>query len=110
VKSTVQLATLDDVKTALAGGNVVSIGFVVYSSFEDIGSDGVMSMPAKGEQVLGGHAVCVVGYDDQKQSLIVRNSWGAGWADHGYFYMPYKFYTGKVGKQANVMEAWTASL
>lgn len=32
-----------------------------------------------------------VGYDDQKEMFIVRNSWGKGWGDHGYFYMPYAY-------------------
>ena len=50
-------------------------------------------MPAFGERVVGGHAVCAVGYDDAKQWFIVRNSWGASWGDHGYFYMPYDYLT-----------------
>ena len=43
------------------------------------------------EQLLGGHAVCIVGYNDNLAGgrFIVRNSWGTSWADRGYFYMPY---------------------
>jgi C1A family cysteine protease len=32
-----------------------------------------------------------VGYDDAKQVYIIRNSWGAGWGDKGYFYMSYAY-------------------
>ena len=35
-----------------------------------------MPMPQDDDEVLGGHAVCCVGYDDAKQVFIVRNSWG----------------------------------
>ena len=42
------------------------------------------------EAVLGGHAVLIVGYNDTTQRFIVRNSWGTGWGDKGYFYMPYQ--------------------
>jgi len=38
------------------------------------------------------HAVVAVGYgfDDKKQRyIIVRNSWGAGWGEHGYFRILY---------------------
>ena len=42
------------------------------------------------EQLLGGHAVCLVGYNDATQRFIVKNSWGTGWGDKGYFYMPYQ--------------------
>ena len=48
-------------------------------------------MPATGEKVVGGHAVCCVGYDDSKQLFIVRNSWGTGWGLKGYFMMPYTY-------------------
>jgi C1A family cysteine protease len=48
-------------------------------------------MPGKGEQLLGGHAVLAVGYDDTTQHFIVRNSWGADWGDQGYFTIPYAY-------------------
>jgi C1A family cysteine protease len=88
------------VKNAIAAGNPVTIGFDVYASFEDVWGDiphgqpgsGMMPMPNKAtEQLLGGHAVCIVGYDDTLNGgrFIVRNSWGTSWGDAGYFYMPY---------------------
>ena len=95
VKETVQLGSLDDVRAALAKGQTVAFGFLVYQSIGQVGRDGVMPMPAAGEQPVGGHAVLAVGYDDQKRQLIVRNSWGAGWGDKGYFYMPYDFAANK---------------
>lgn len=33
----------------------------------------------------GGHAVSIVGYSDADQAWIVRNSWGTGWGENGYF-------------------------
>jgi C1A family cysteine protease len=52
----------------------------------------MMPYPAAGEQLLGGHAVAVVGYNDNLNGgrFICRNSWGTGWGDRGYFYMPYQ--------------------
>ena len=44
------------------------------------------------EGAVGGHAVLAVGYDDdQSQRFIVRNSWGRGWGQKGYFTMPYPY-------------------
>jgi hypothetical protein len=37
----------------------------------------------------GGHAVVLVGYDDEKNVWIIKNSWGVGYGDNGYGYIPY---------------------
>lgn len=95
-----RLQTPDDMINCLAGGYPFVFGFTVYSSFDRIGADGNMPYPDfNSESVLGGHAVLAVGYDlsatayagGQGGSLIVRNSWGADWGDHGYFYMPVRY-------------------
>lgn len=81
------------VKAALAKGIPVVVGFVVYDSFmtSNVAYTGRMPYPdIKTENVVGAHAVCLVGYDDSKQIFIARNSWGTTWGDRGYFYMPYK--------------------
>ena len=54
---------------------------------------GVLSMPGPDEDVVGGHAVLAVGYDDATQTFLVRNSWGADWGQAGYFTMPYAYLT-----------------
>lgn len=36
-----------------------------------------------------GHAVVIIGYDDNTQSWIIRNSWGINWGDEGYGSVPY---------------------
>ena len=84
----------------------VIIGMDVYTGMEteEIAKTGKLTMPKRHEQVLGGHAVLVVGYQNQsalsrflpwkktdKGCLIVRNSWGPNWGDKGYFYMPYEY-------------------
>jgi C1A family cysteine protease len=43
------------------------------------------------ETDLGGHAMCCVGYDMEKQMFIVRNSWGTEWGDNGYCYFPFEY-------------------
>ena len=47
-------------------------------------------MPGPRESLLGGHAVVAVGYHNPSRRFVIRNSWGTGWGDHGYFYMPYE--------------------
>jgi C1A family cysteine protease len=86
--------TLAEIKEAIGlHGQPVLMGMEVFASFESeaVAKTGKMPMPKAGEQNLGGHAVLIVGYDDTKQCLIVRNSWGEAWGDKGYFYMPYAY-------------------
>ena len=85
---------LNSMKAAIASGFPVAFGFQVYQSFESqqVASTGVVPMPGRWfDKLLGGHAVCLVGYNDAKQVFIVRNSWGTSWGMAGYFTMPYKY-------------------
>ncbi len=84
---------LNQMKSCLAEGYPFVFGFTVYESFEstEVAQTGILPMPAKKEKLLGGHAVLAVGYDDKKQMMIVRNSWGSGWGLKGYFMMPYAY-------------------
>lgn len=79
-------------KNCLAQFFPIVVGFTVYSSFESnaVAQSGVVPMPMKSESVLGGHAVLICGFRDDKQQWICRNSWGQ-WGDQGYFYMPYDY-------------------
>jgi C1A family cysteine protease len=77
---------------ALASGYPVIMGFLVYSSFmsREVARTGIMPYPnVRGESLLGGHAVLLTGYDNDRGHFIARNSWGRNWGDGGYFYMPY---------------------
>ena len=87
--------TLTALKGCLANGFPVVFGFQVYASFEsqEVAKSGVVPLPTTGEQLLGGHAVLAVGYDDSTTQFLVRNSWGSGWGQDGYFTMPYPYLT-----------------
>ncbi len=78
-------------KSCLADGYPVAFGFYAHASFRDRNGRWrrVMPVPRAGEAVLGGHAVAAVGYDDRRQALLIRNSWGAGVQEGGHFWMPY---------------------
>lgn len=86
-------ASVDGVCAALAAGWGVSFGFTVYESFEspEVAKTGVVPDPTD-EKKLGGHAVWACGYDQSDEVLIVRNSWGEGWGDKGYFYLPFSYF------------------
>ena len=85
--------TLNQMQGCLAEGFPFAFGMTVYESFEgdQVANTGVVQMPSPDEQVVGGHAVLVVGYDNSQQRFIVRNSWGSDWGMKGYFTLPYGY-------------------
>jgi len=90
-------------KNSLAQGFPVIIGFTVYEGFEtdEVAQSGILNMPGVDEQVVGGHCVLVVGYDDANGRALVRNSWGTAWGINGYFWMDYGYF------QDLVSDMWT---
>lgn len=87
--------SLAAIKGCLAEGYPVVFGFTVYDAFEGeaVAQSGILDLPQPSEQVQGGHAVLIVGYDDASQRFLVRNSWGVDWGQKGYFTMPYAYVT-----------------
>lgn len=87
-----RIVTGNDMKTCLAAGFPFVIGFTVYNGFmsERTARTGIATWPSSGERPVGGHAVCVFGYDDNfRQSELAKASWTMGWDDR---YVPEKVY------------------
>lgn len=90
---------LTNVKSMFSQGFPSEFGFDVYSNYSSM-QCGLWPYPSSQYQLMGGHAVMAVGYDDNitcpgatKGALLCRNSWGTGWGLAGYFYLPYDFVT-----------------
>jgi C1A family cysteine protease len=89
------LRTATQMKGCLAQGFVFVAGFSVYESFEsdEVAKTGDAPMPSAQEQLLGGHAVLVCGYDDATRRFHLQNSWGEDWGNSGFFTLPYGYLT-----------------
>jgi hypothetical protein len=96
---------LDQLKACLAEGYPALFGLPIYNSVwnPEVAKTGRVPVPAEGDQLVGGHAVMLVGFDDGEQSFIGRNSWGKDWGIGGYFFLPYAY----VSDHAPDAEAWT---
>jgi len=77
-------------KDCLASGFPICFGMTLLSNFMKIGKNGKMPMPAGVE--LGGHATCIIGYDNRRKAFLVRNSWGADWGWNGNYWLPYSIF------------------
>jgi hypothetical protein len=91
-----RLQTRKDFRECLSQGFPFIIGFTVYDSFEseDVAQDGIVPMPDPFESLVGGHAICVIGYNTDIHGgdyYEVRNSWGEDWGDEGNFWIPAEY-------------------
>jgi C1A family cysteine protease len=70
----------------------VTVGFTVHESFmtQQVADTGLMPIPKPEELQPGGHEVLCVGYDMSKRLALMQNSWGDGWGQRGYFWMPFE--------------------
>jgi len=84
---------LNQMRGCIAEGFPFVFGFTMYSSFFDVDHQPLATtpLPAQTDDLLGGHAVLAVGYDDTTALFTIRNSWGPGHQDRGYFRMPYSY-------------------
>lgn len=44
------------------------------------------------DKLVGGHAMCIVGYNSEKKYFIVQNSWGDWFGDKGYLRLDYNVF------------------
>jgi len=101
----------DAVKRAIHAGFAVAFGFPVYDSLTE---SAYVPYPTENDKLQGGHAVLAVGYDDnvkieeadgtttKEGCIIFRNSWGEGWGQSGYGYLPYRYI-----EEALAVDFWT---
>jgi hypothetical protein len=97
------------IKAALAAGRPAGISIPVYNSWYQspvTERTGRITLPIGGEQDVGGHCMCVVGYQDDGPTtvtatpgggfFILRNSWSEQWGaecpfGRGYGTIPYAY-------------------
>jgi len=82
----------EHLKSALDSGLPFVFGFTCFSSLFDpaVSHSGVVPYPGPEDSVEGGHAVVAVGYSDSH--VLFRNSWGEGWGQSGYGYLPWSYF------------------
>lgn len=101
---------LDDIKTCVRSKLPVMFGTLVYQQIMNVNTQGDIWYPSQGEQPVGGHALLIIGYDDDREcfgtsgkgAFLIRNSWGTDWGDNGYGWLPYDYFL-----KGQAEDAWT---
>jgi C1A family cysteine protease len=110
--SQVNPRSVSDIKTKLANRCLVSFGIPVFNSWyqsQTVARTGKITMPLPNEGSIGGHAMCLIGYQDDKSYpgggyFILRNSWNTGWGAN----CPYGAGNGTIPYQYISNYSWEA--
>gem|GEM_PF-396673 len=83
------------VKRSISEGKPVVVGMNISESLKRLSPMDSRWNPSgmSSDKMLGGHALCVVGYNDSLGVFEIMNSWGPAWGDQGYFTVSYKNFT-----------------
>lgn len=97
IKNYARLTEVEDICQALAAGKPVLLGIVCTKEIYDVSAPEPFIPLLNIIMPIGGHAVCVVGYDDTLEHdghrgfLRIQNSWGTEWGDGGFAWLPYDY-------------------
>jgi len=93
IKNYYRLFGLEDILDALTQDIPVVFSMKVYEEFDDLtDSDNyTIHLPDELESPIGGHAMCLVGYDLESQRLLSRNSFGPNWCLGGYCWIDFSY-------------------
>jgi C1A family cysteine protease len=118
IQSYARLQTALEIKTAIDSKCPVLTGVIVADTFMYPEGNGMIHPHSSGS-ILGGHAITIIGYDDDmtykykdgtiaKGFFIITNHWTDAWGDKGFGYLPYDFLTYHTDIGMNFFsEAWT---
>ncbi len=81
-----ELYSASKAKAWIARKGPILTAMEVYSDF--FSYRGCVYRHVKGD-FRGLHAICIVGYDEQRRCWICKNSWGTGWGEKGWFKIGY---------------------
>ena len=90
------------VKKSLTEGKPVIIGMNTPDSFLE--ARNVWQPRENPENYYGGHAMCVVGYDDERGAFELLNSWGRKWGNGGFIWVPYRAFVDFVMESYEMIE------
>ena len=91
IKSYHRIYSVADIRKSIALDHPVAVGFKLFQKFLSFKGT-VLPMPEKGERMVGGHEMIIVGYNKPNKTLRIKNSWGARWGDSGYVEIPEAYF------------------
>lgn len=106
IKTYQRINSVSALLDALNNNRPVPVGLTIYDNFGDLDfRNSIVTKPLSATtESEGGHALCIVGYDLNKQLLLAKNSFGVDWGDKGYCWIPFDY------ARENMYDMWMFEL
>lgn len=91
--------SVQDVLETLSNLGPVVLGTNWYSGMFDTNQDGYVTPTG---DLVGGHAILILGYDHERQAVLLHNSWGQGWGVNGRAWLSVDDLLYLMGQQGEV--------
>lgn len=101
IKTYARILNLNELRLSLATIGPCVVGIEVFEGMLKT-QTGLVPLPKRHETSLGGHAICLAGYDDEKKQMKFKNSWSEQWGAKGYGFLPYSYI------DLYMMDAWSS--
>ena len=82
--------SIDDALASLSNIGPAVFGTNWYEGMYDTDADGYIHRTGN---LAGGHAILALGYDHEKQAVLLHNSWGPGWGENGRAWLSVEDFT-----------------
>jgi C1A family cysteine protease len=93
IKNYRRVLGLPDILDVLNSDRPITFSLLVYREFDQLeySTDSILRLPAADAEPLGGHAMCLVGYDLKRELVLARNSFGADWCMGGNCWLTFDY-------------------
>lgn len=86
---------IEKIKKEIHNKDCGVIGAVMlYDNYKESKNSGILTCESFKRK--GWHTMHWIGWDDDREAFIAKNSWGREWGDEGYLWVPYKYFKNDI--------------
>ncbi len=94
-----KIAPVASIKEALCKYGPIAASLVSTQNFQDYTNGVFYETASNYASPSSNHAVLIVGWDDDKNAWLIKNSWGTDWGEDGYGWIDYG--SNNIGRRAS---------
>jgi len=94
-----KIASVASIKEAICKYGPVAASVLVTDAFQNYTNGVFNEIPSNYANPSSNHAIVLVGWDDDKNAWLLKNSWGTDWGEDGYMWIDYG--SNNVGRRAS---------